>query len=195
MNRENKRKTFEKGYYKTHACNDTFTCKVCGRVCTPQNAGSDHRNHCPNCLSSLHVDEEPGDRASDCGGIMEPVAVWVRKGGEWAIIHRCKRCGKLSSNRVAADDNPMKLMSIAMKPLCAPPFPLDYIEEMTALMGGDGRMREAAAKNEKAAVSEKRSATQRPFCNLPPDFYNLPHPSWNNRAFCAIFFTGKGVRT
>ena len=85
MNRENKRKTFEKGYNKTHACNDTFTCKVCGRVCTPQNAGSDHRNHCPNCLSSLHVDEEPGDRASDCGGIMEPVAVWVRKGGEWAM--------------------------------------------------------------------------------------------------------------
>ena len=107
MNRENKRKTFEKGYYKTHACNDTFTCKVCGRVCTPQNAGSDHRNHCPNCLSSLHVDEEPGDRASDCGGIMEPVAVWVRKGGEWAIIHRCKRCGKLNSNRVAADNNPI----------------------------------------------------------------------------------------
>ena len=124
-----------------HYQKDTFTCKVCGRVCTPQNAGSDHRNHCPNCLSSLHVDEEPGDRASDCGGIMEPVAVWVRKGGEWAIIHRCKRCGKLSSNRVAADDNPMKLMSIAMKPLCSPPFPLDYIEEMTALMGGDGRMR------------------------------------------------------
>ena len=63
------------------------------------------------------------------------------RAGEWAIIHRCKRCGKLSSNRVAADDNPMKLMSIAMKPLCSPPFPLDYIEEMTALMGGDGRMR------------------------------------------------------
>ena len=76
-----------------------------------------------------------------CGGIMEPVAVWVRKGGEWAIIHRCKRCGKLSSNRVAADDNPMKLMSIAMRPLCSPPFPLAYLEEMTALMGGDGRMR------------------------------------------------------
>ena len=76
MNRENKRKTFEKGYYKTHPCNDTFTCKVCDRLCTPQGAGSDHRNHCPNCLSSLHVDIEPGDRAADCGGIMEPVAVW-----------------------------------------------------------------------------------------------------------------------
>lgn len=82
MNRENKRKTFEKGYYKTHACNDTFTCKVCGRLCTPQNAGSDHRNHCPNCLSSLHLDIKAGDRASDCRGIMEPVAVWVKKNGE-----------------------------------------------------------------------------------------------------------------
>ncbi len=82
MNRKNKRKTFEKGYYKMHACCDSFTCKVCGRLCTPQNAGSEHRNHCPNCLASLHVDIEPGDRENDCGGIMEPVAVWVRKGGE-----------------------------------------------------------------------------------------------------------------
>jgi hypothetical protein len=83
MNRENKRKIFEKGYYKTHTCHDTFTCKVCGRPCVPECAGSNHRNHCPNCLSSLHVGIEPGDRASDCGGIMEPIAVWVRKGGEW----------------------------------------------------------------------------------------------------------------
>lgn len=79
MNRENKRKKYEKGYYKNHPCNNTFTCKVCGRPVIPNGAGSDHRNHCPNCLSSLHVDEEPGDRASDCGGIMEPVSVWVRK--------------------------------------------------------------------------------------------------------------------
>jgi|GEM_PF-4181494 len=85
-------------------------------------------------------DINPGDRESDCGGIMEPVAVWVRKGGEWAVIHRCRRCGILSSNRVAADDNPMKLMSIAMKPLCEPPFPLERIEEMVGLMGGDGSM-------------------------------------------------------
>ena len=116
-----------------------FVCANCGRQVLP--LGKSSRDHCPFCLCSLHLDVNPGDRASDCGGIMEPVAVWVRKGGEWAIIHRCKRCGKLSSNRVAADDNPMKLMSIAMKPLCSPPFPLDYLEEMTALMGGDGRMR------------------------------------------------------
>lgn len=71
---------------------------------------------------------------------MEAIAVWVRKNGEWAIIHRCKICGALSSNRIAADDNPMKLMSIAMKPLCLPPFPLERIEEMTALMAGDGKL-------------------------------------------------------
>ena len=138
MNRENKRRLYEKGYFKNNPCNDSFTCKVCGRLMTPESAGSDHRNHCNNCLCSLHVDIEPGDRASDCGGIMEPVAVWVRKGGEWAIIHRCRRCGALSSNRVAADDNPMKLMSIAMRPLASPAFPLERIEEMAALMGGDG---------------------------------------------------------
>ena len=141
MNRENKKKSFEKGYYKTHANHEIFTCKVCGREVIPDGAGTDHRNHCPNCLSSLHVDEEPGDRASDCGGIMEPVSVWVRKSGEWAIVHRCKRCGAFSSNRIAADDNPMKLMSIAMKPLTAPPFPLERIQEMTDLMGGEGRMK------------------------------------------------------
>ena len=140
MNRENKRKTYQKGYYKTHACSDSFKCKVCGRLMIPENAGTEHRNHCANCLSSLHVDDETGDRAADCGGIMEPIAVWTRKGGEWALIHRCHRCGKLSSNRVAADDNPMKLMSIAMKPLASPPFPLERIEEMTQLMGGDGRL-------------------------------------------------------
>lgn len=140
MNRENKRKSFEKGYYKNHACNEVFTCRVCGRQVAPGGAGSGHRNHCPNCLTSLHVDNEPGDRASDCGGYMDPVAVWVRKSGEWAVIHRCRQCGQMSSNRIAADDNPMKLMSIAMRPLSAPPFPIERIEEMTRLMGGDGKL-------------------------------------------------------
>lgn len=51
---------------------------------------------------------------------------------------RTRRCGVLHSNRAAADDNPMKLMSIAMKPVAFPPFPLERIEELTALMGGEG---------------------------------------------------------
>ena len=116
MNRENKKRMYDKNYYRKHPCTDSFTCQVCGWPVVSNGAGSDHRNHCPNCLSSKHVDDRPGDRASDCGGTMEPVGVWVREGGEWALIHRCKYCGKLGSNRVAADDNPMKLMALAIRP-------------------------------------------------------------------------------
>lgn len=134
MNRENKRIQYEKGYYKHHACNEVFTCMNCGWTVVPEGAGSNHRNHCPNCLTSKHVDVEPGDRESDCGGMMEPIATWVRNNGDWAIIHRCKWCGELSSNRIAADDNPMKLMGIAMKPLCEPPFPVERMREFTAIM-------------------------------------------------------------
>ncbi len=130
MNRENKRKQYEKGYYRSHACEESFTCRNCGWEVSPEGAGTNHRNHCPNCLHSVHLDIEPGDRAADCGSLMEPVSVWVRKNGEWAIIHRCKRCGQLSSNRVAADDNPVKLMSIAMKPIGNPPFPIERVAEI-----------------------------------------------------------------
>lgn len=125
------KKEVEKGYYIDHACDETFICKVCGKEVVPEGAGSDHRNHCPNCLSSIHVDEEPGDRASECEGVMEPIGVWVKNNGEWCLIHRCKRCGKLSSNRIAADDNPALLMSIAMRPIANPPFPIARMKEIT----------------------------------------------------------------
>lgn len=104
-----------------------FRCKNCSQWVTDGGAGTDHRNHCPNCLHSSHLDNEPGDRDADCGGLMEPIAVWVRKGGEWALIHRCRQCGELSSNRIAADDNPLLLASIAAKPIASPPFPLDRL--------------------------------------------------------------------
>ena len=135
MNRENKRKVYEKGYYRSNPCEDSFTCNVCGHLNVSHGAGSEHRNHCSNCLSSRHLDIEPGDREADCGGAMEAIGVWVRKNGEWAIIHRCKWCGHLSSNRSAADDNPLMLMSIALRPLGNPPFPIERIEALRLQMG------------------------------------------------------------
>ena len=39
MNRENKRKTFQKGYYRNHACNEVFICKSCGWEVVPSGAG------------------------------------------------------------------------------------------------------------------------------------------------------------
>lgn len=117
-----------KADYRFQPCTESFPCKNCGELVTPEDAGTRHRNHCPKCLCSVHVDIEPGDRASTCHGIMEPISVWVRKDGEWALIHRCKTCGALSSNRIAADDNPMLLLSIAVRPLAKPAFPLDSLE-------------------------------------------------------------------
>ena len=119
--------------YRYEDCRESFPCAHCGKMLSPEGAGSGHRNHCPHCLHSLHVDNVPGDRGSDCHGDMEPIAVWVRDDGEWALIHRCRKCGKLSSNRVLADDNPIALMSLAVKPLANPPFPLQYLEDFSKL--------------------------------------------------------------
>jgi len=100
----------------------------------PHGVATNHRNHCPYCPSSQHLDIEPGDREADCGGAMEAIGVWVRKDGEWAIIHRCRVCGHLDSNRIAADDNLVKLMSATMKPLGNLPFPLERVEELIEIM-------------------------------------------------------------
>lgn len=111
--------------------NSYFNCRSCGARVELSGAGSEHRNHCPRCLCSVHLDNEPGDRAADCGGVMEPIGVWVRRDGEWALIHRCRSCGAFSSNRIAADDDPLKLMSIAVRPLASPPFPIEFLGRMT----------------------------------------------------------------
>jgi hypothetical protein len=47
----------------------------------------------------------PGDRLSPCGGTMAPVGMFVRAGGEHALVHRCMECGVVRHNRIAADDD------------------------------------------------------------------------------------------
>lgn len=104
-----------------------FNCKACGKFITVRDCGTNNRNHCPHCLSSIHLDNIPGDRSADCGGIMEPISIYVRPDGELALIHRCKKCGELKINRIAADDNEYLLLSLACKPLANPPFPLSAL--------------------------------------------------------------------
>ena len=115
--RKQTQRPFEKATTKTHACRIPLPARSgSARRRTPAaTTATTVRTAFPACIADI----EPGDRASDCNGIMEPVAVWVRRGGEWAIIHRCKRCGALSSNRVAADEPDEARASIAMKPLRA----------------------------------------------------------------------------
>jgi len=50
-----------------------------------------------------------------------PISIWVRK-EEWAILHRCKGCGIIHSNRIASDDNEIILLSIATQAIARPSF-------------------------------------------------------------------------
>lgn len=79
---------------------EDFVCEHCGQ----EVVGDGYTNHCPHCLWSKHVDENPGDRASECGGMMKPVGVEQRN-GEWRIIHQCEKCDARRPNRLAKNDS------------------------------------------------------------------------------------------
>ncbi len=106
----------------------TFTCVRCKHSVALASFGTKHRNHCPVCLWSRHLDDQPGDRRCACREAMEPVAIEVRRGGEWAIVHRCTGCNALRANRIAGDDHALSLLTLALRPLANPAFPLDRIE-------------------------------------------------------------------
>lgn len=82
--------------------NSGFCCQYCGCQVSPLTNGS-CRNHCPDCLHSRHVDVDPGDRRSDCGGLMEPIRVIWKSGKGWQVVHRCQACGHTRPNRIAMD--------------------------------------------------------------------------------------------
>lgn len=102
-----------------------FTCMHCRREVAGETWGTRHRNHCPFCLWSRHLDEKPGDRAAACHQPMRPIGIEVREDGEWAIIHRCEGCGLIRTNRIAGDDMELSLLQLALRPLARPAFPLD----------------------------------------------------------------------
>ncbi|MDI3257306.1 MAG: RNHCP domain-containing protein [Kyrpidia sp.] len=78
--------------------NEGFICARCGLPVAPLPGSC--RNHCPRCLWSRHVDELPGDRAAGCGGLMEPVAVEYDGKKGYMVVHRCRRCGKETRNKL-----------------------------------------------------------------------------------------------
>ncbi|MGN9844783.1 RNHCP domain-containing protein [Nonomuraea sp. H19] len=110
------------------ASGDAFRCVGC-RLDVPMSApGTAHRNHCPHCLTSLHVDHRiPGDRRAGCRGRMAALSVTVRPDGEWLIIHHCQSCGGLSANRIAGDDNALALLRIAIRPLSDRRLPVNAL--------------------------------------------------------------------
>ncbi|HUO50062.1 MAG TPA: RNHCP domain-containing protein [Candidatus Paceibacterota bacterium] len=89
---------------------EDFTCAHCGaRV-----IGTGYTNHCPQCLWSKHVDNDPGDRAAVCGGMMEPIAL-EGSTPQYRIVHRCSVCGIVRRVTVAESDDPAAIIALSGK--------------------------------------------------------------------------------
>lgn len=110
------------------AADGAFRCANCRQMVfpTPQ-MGTAHRNHCPLCLHSLHVDTHPGDRAAICHARMAPVGLtMMRKGvdkyqrerlGDVMLVHVCAGCGIVNINRIAADDSCSEILEVFQRSL------------------------------------------------------------------------------
>lgn len=101
-----------------------FKCEHCKKI-VPVDARmiTRHRNHCPYCLWSKHLDFlQPGDRKSSCQGLMKPIAITFKKEGkdkygkeregDVMIVHECQKCGKISINRIAGDDKEEMILKV-----------------------------------------------------------------------------------
>jgi hypothetical protein len=62
-------------------------------------------------LYSKHVDINPGDRAADCGGLMKPIWVELKK-DKYVITHQCEICGYKKKNKVAKEDDFEEILKI-----------------------------------------------------------------------------------
>jgi hypothetical protein len=91
---------------------EEFKCGHCKTFVGPPISGGRHRNHCPLCLYSKHVDRTPGDRKNDCRSLMEPIGTAFRRNGEQVIVHRCLGCEEVRYCRAAADDHLLVCMRL-----------------------------------------------------------------------------------
>lgn len=82
---------------------EEFKCLVCGLNVNP--LGYTARDHCPNCLSSIHIDNNPGDRSCNCKGILKPIGIDKDKKDTLKIVYKCCKCGMIKRNKTARDDN------------------------------------------------------------------------------------------
>lgn len=90
---------------------ENFVCERCGT----EVEGNGFTNHCPECLWSKHVDIDPGDRKSSCGGLMEPIGV-TKKGRDYIILHQCTKCGLQKPNKAVKDDNFQIIVQVSANP-------------------------------------------------------------------------------
>ena len=119
--------TTQRIYTRSRGPRDTFgdfLCVHCHNFVSAQAAlaGVQHRNHCPYCLSSRHLDlYTAGDRLAACKARMKPIGLTLKRRskkyarfdqGELMIGHRCEDCGKFALNRIAADDDNEAIVAV-----------------------------------------------------------------------------------
>ena len=92
---------------------ENFICEVCGKSVNKLDYTA--RDHCPYCLCSKHLDINPGDRLSECKGILRPIDIEKSKKDTYKIIYKCDKCGELKKNKTAIDDNFDKILEIMSK--------------------------------------------------------------------------------
>ena len=80
-----------------------------------QYGGRNHDDCATMLLDVQHVDVVPGDRASDCQGILDPIGAQQRSGA-WVIRYRCRSCGHLQNNRAHPDDDAALLAKASALP-------------------------------------------------------------------------------
>ena len=100
--------------------NEAFICAVCSKEIKP--LPSSCRNHCPFCLSSLHVDIHPGDRDSSCKGIMDAVSYSLHSKKGIMLHHKCRKCGEIKLNKACHEasrqpDDYNKILTLTPKSL------------------------------------------------------------------------------
>ena len=87
---------------------ENFLCLSCGRLVK----GSGYTDHCPTCLWGRHVDRKiPGDRESECQGMMEPEVVIYEK-NTFRIKYKCQKCRHVFVVKADKNDNRRKLMEL-----------------------------------------------------------------------------------
>lgn len=92
--------------------NEDFVCENCGEFVKKSDYTA--RDHCPICLYSKHLDINPGDRANECRGLMEPIGVEKFK-DTFKIIYKCRKCGEMHRNIVLRDDNMDEIINLSVE--------------------------------------------------------------------------------
>ncbi len=91
---------------------EPFICENCGKYV--EKLGYSCRNHCPYCLYSKHVDINPGDRQNECKGLLKPISVEISAKKGYVIIYECQKCGQITRNKSARDDDMNKIIKLTV---------------------------------------------------------------------------------